>query len=423
MKKLDFPKIGETLYTDTLENGLRICVAVKPGYTKSFALFATDYGGADRRFRLAGEWKDTPAGVAHFLEHKMFDMPDGNALSVLSANGADPNAFTSSGMTAYYFQSTDGFADNLDTLLRFVSTPYFTAESVQKEQGIIGQEIRMTEDSPFHAVYYGLLKCLFQHNPVRDSVAGTVESIAEITDETLYACHKVFYNPSNMVLCVVGDVDPEQVREAAIRILPAEAGERPERDYGAAEAEKPHETFAERQMEVSMPLFAFGSRFMPAAKGLPALRQRLAASLALDCLLGESSPLYAKLYADGLVDSDFGYELDFTAGTGMVIVSGKSAEPEKVFEAVCAEAERAAKEGLDAELFERLRRADYGERLRGLGGFEDLACSLADGVFAGFCALDAFQEAETLQKAACEAFLRDVLRRDLFALSVIRPRA
>ena len=226
MTKYEYPGVGETLWRSTLENGLRVSVITKPGYTRCFAMFATDYGGADRRFRLGGEYIDTPAGVAHFLEHKMFDMPEGdNAMTLLASNGAQPNAFTSSGMTAYYFESTEGFYENLETLLRFVSTPYFTPESVQKERGIIGQEIRMCEDNPDYVVYDELMRCLYAHNPIRDSVAGTVESIAAITPETLYSCHKIFYNPSNMCLCVAGDVDPRRVEDAARRILPAEAGE------------------------------------------------------------------------------------------------------------------------------------------------------------------------------------------------------
>lgn len=424
MIKRELPTVGETLYTDTLPNGLRMLVAVKPGYAKSYAFFATDYGGADRRFKLAGKWNDTPAGVAHFLEHKMFDTPDGgNALSVLSANGASPNAFTSSGITAYHFESTEGFYENLDTLLSFVSVPYFTAESVQKEQGIIGQEIRMTEDNPFFVVYYGLLKCLFAHNPVRDSVAGTVESIAEITDQTLYDCHKVFYNPSNMVLCVVGDVDPEKVREAAIRVLPAEAGEVPERDYGEAEAELPHETRFDVVMEVSMPLFALGSRFMPAEKGENALRQRLVAELALRCLLSESSPLYSRMYADGLINNNFEYEVDYSAGAATVIVSGESMDPEAVLAAINGEVQRIAQNGLDAALFERVKRTSYGTRLRGLGRFGDLAYLLAEGAFADYCALEAFDVMETIGREEAEQFIRETLPQEKLALSVARPRA
>jgi hypothetical protein len=242
METKRFENIGETLYSAALPNGLRLRVIPKSGYSTSFAAFATNYGGAYRRFRAGGDFIDTPAGVAHFLEHKMFDMPDGDgALSLLSANGADPNAFTSSGMTCYYFESTRSFYENLEMLLKFVSTPYFTAESVEKEQGIIGQEIVMTEDSPDFAVYMNLLKLLYASHPIRDAVAGTVESIAEITPEVLYSCHKVFYNPSNMTLCVAGDVDAEKILETAAAILPADPGPVPQADFGPAESGVPLE--------------------------------------------------------------------------------------------------------------------------------------------------------------------------------------
>ena len=422
MNRREFPNVGETLFSDVLPNGLRLFVVPKPGYAKSYAFFATNYGGADRRFQLSGEWIDTPAGVAHFLEHKMFDMPDGNALGVLSANGANPNASTGMAMTAYHFESTVGFYDNLDTLLRFVSTPYFTEESVQKEQGIIGQEIRMTEDSPEYVLYFDLLKCLMAHNPVRESVAGTVESIASITPQTLYDCHRIFYNPSNMALCVVGDVDPEKVKEAALRILPAEAGEQPIRDYGPEESELPVQKRSERRMEVSMPLFALGGTFRLAEKGEAALRQRLTADLALSCLLGDSSSLFNKLYADGLINGSFDFEADYSGGIGTVVVSGESKDPEAVLQAITQAAENAAKNGLDKALFERIRRTDYGMRLRALGYFGDLAGDLAESCFAGFCALDAFAVAPQITADEAAAFLGAVLRPEKVALSVIRPR-
>ena len=194
MQKLEYAAVGETLYRDTLPNGLQISVLTKPGYTRCFAMFAANYGGADRRFRLNGAFIDTPPGIAHFLEHKMFDMPEGeDALSLLAANGAQPNAYTSSDVTAYHFESTDHFFENLRILLRFVSTPWFTEASVAKEQGIIGQEIRMYEDSPDHVIYKELLRCLYDHHPVREDVVGTVESIAQITPDTLYRCHSCFY--------------------------------------------------------------------------------------------------------------------------------------------------------------------------------------------------------------------------------------
>ena len=188
MKIRNYPSVAETLYSEVLPNGLTIRVVPKPNFNRTFAVFATDYGGADRRFSLGGEWIDTPAGIAHYLEHKMFDTKDGNALNVLAANGASPNAFTGTDMTAYYFESTSRFEENLKMLLEFVSVPYFTEESVEKERGIIGQEIGMVEDSPDFQVYIRLMQALYRNSPVRCSVAGTVDSIAQITSQSLYDC-------------------------------------------------------------------------------------------------------------------------------------------------------------------------------------------------------------------------------------------
>jgi predicted Zn-dependent peptidase len=217
---------------------------------------------------LAGQWRDTPAGVAHFLEHKMFDTPDGgNALNVLSANGASPNAFTSQGMTAYHFESTGGFEDNLRTLLRFVSVPYFTPESVAKEQGIIGQEIRMTEDSPDFSIYINLMRSLYAFNPVRDSVAGTVESIAQITADTVFDCHKVFYNPSNMALCVVGDADPEQCSPSPPKCCPQNRGRCPAGITASGETDTRRARLRDRDARLGSAAL-IGSKIAPAGAGI-----------------------------------------------------------------------------------------------------------------------------------------------------------
>ena len=207
MVERNYSRIGERVFEETLPNGLRLRVIEKPHHAKSCAFFVTRYGGMDLRFQLNGQWRDTPAGIAHYLEHKMFDTEDGNALQELAQNGAEPNAFTSNDITAYYFYSTEHFYENLKILLEFVSVPYFTEESVEKEQGIIAQEIRMVEDTPDWQSYTQLMGCLYERSPARVSVAGTVESIREITAETLYDCHRAFYHPGNMVLCVVGNVD------------------------------------------------------------------------------------------------------------------------------------------------------------------------------------------------------------------------
>lgn len=419
-----FDNIGETLYSETLENGLTVYVALKPGYSRSYAFFATNYGGADRRFLLGGDWIDTPAGVAHFLEHKMFDTPDGdNALNVLSSNGASPNAYTSNGVTAYYFDCTEGFEENLRTLLSFVSVPYFTAESVSKEQGIIGQEIRMIEDSPGHVVYQNLMKCLYAQNPVRDSVAGTVESISEITEKTLYDCHRVFYNPSNMALCVAGDVDPGRVIEIAREILPGQAGDVPQRDYGKEEILSPVKSRAVAEMEVSAPQFLIGAKVKPERGGDARIFQSLVGNLALRCLLGPSSPLYTRLYADGLLNSDFDYGLDYSADTATVIFGGESRDPEAVMEELAAQVRRIADARLDAGLFERVKKAEYGDRLRSLGYFSALCAELAEGRFAQYDYLESFEILERVSREDVEAFIRQVFAPDCSAMSVVNPSA
>ena len=423
MKKTEYPAIGETLYTAVLPNGLPVYVVTKPGYRRSFAVYAANYGGADRRFTLAGEQKDTPAGVAHYLEHKMFDTPDGDALMKLSATGANPNAFTSEAMTAYHFECTGHFEENLRTLLSFVSVPYFTQASVDKEQGIIAQEIRMYEDAPDFVVYTNLMKCLFEHSPLRDSVAGTVESIREITPQVLYDCHKVFYHPSNMALCVVGDVDPEAVERIAREILTPEEAEIPGRDYGPAESAEPLERLCEARMEVSEPVFIIGGKLGTMAAGEEALRERITAGLALRCLCGRSSPFYLKNYDKGLLNATFGSDVDYAAGQGVVCFEGEtSADPHDVFDALCAEIGRVSAEGFDPALFDRQKKASLGGRIRALGNFRSLAIGIVEGCFAGFQPLEAFRLMEEITCDDAAAWVREKLVPERLALSVIYPK-
>ena len=422
MQRTDYPRVGETLWRDTLPNGLKLSVVTKPGFTRAVAAFTTNYGGADRRFRYGGDFIDTPAGVAHFLEHKMFDMPDGdNALSTLAANGAQPNAYTSSGVTSYHFESTENFYENLRVLLRFVSTPYFTDESVAKEQGIIGQEIRMCEDSPDYVVYDELMRCLYARHPIREAVAGTVESIAEITPETLYRCHQIFYNPGNMALSVVGDVDPEQVRAIALELLPAEAGEVPGRDYGEPEGPAPVARRYERAMAVSAPQMLIGVKLAPGLTGDALLRQKLVVGAALRYLCDQSSPLFSRLYAEGLLNTDFFTDLDFAAGTATALIGGETRDPERVLREVLDAAEQAAQHGLDADRFRRVMRAGYGGRVRALSSFYDLCGSLFAADFGGYNALDAFAVSETVTAEDLRAFLAEYLTPEKAAMSVITP--
>ena len=391
MKPVRYERLGETIYCETLPNGLEIRVVPKPDHVKKYAFFATRYGGMDTRFCLDGQWLDTPAGIAHYLEHKMFDTKEGNALQELAKNGAEPNAFTSNAMTGYYFDSTDHFDENLEILLSFVSVPYFTEESVAKEQGIIGQEIRMIEDNPDWQIYARMLQSLYQVSTARTSIAGTVESISHITAETLYDCHKAFYTPSNMILTVVGSVDPVRVSDLARRVLPKEGGPVIPRDYGdEPEALNARET--RLAMDVSSPQFLAGYKCRPVREGEDRLRTMILGDLACDLLFGESSPLYQRLYRQGLINSSFGGAFELMPGAAYLYAGGESKEPRAV------------------------------ANLRGLNSFENIAVSLTEGRFGGF---DPFRFPEVFDAVTQEdvlRFLRDNVTEERSALSEIVPK-
>jgi predicted Zn-dependent peptidase len=422
MEKHTYTRLQETIYSDTLPNGLRIYVVPKPGFSKQYAFFATDYGSIDTSFVLDGKKCTSPDGVAHYLEHKMFDMPEGNALQTLSATGASPNAFTSYNMTAYYFSCTSAFEENLRTLLSFVSQGYFTQESVEKERGIISQEIKMYEDSPASRLDENLFRAIYQNHPIRVPIAGTVESIQDITAETLYQCHRAFYDPSNMVLCVAGDVDPEQIRAMALEILPKEPGGVSERSYGEQEPLEPVQQKITQEMEVSMPMFSIGFKCPEIPKGPERFRQEVIGDLTAEILCGESSSLYQRLYEGGLIDSGFSVGYGAIKGLAVMSMSGDSEDPQAVLDAILQEVQRIEQEGVDKALFERLKKSSLGRRIRGLDSFEGICYRLTMADFDGYNYL-AFPELyEEITTEDILEMLRTQIRPEQAALSVILPK-
>ena len=422
MEKKLYERIGEEVFHATLPNGLPVYIVPKKGFLRKYALFATRYGGMDMRFEKDGQWLDTPAGIAHYLEHKMFDTEDGNALQELAKNGAEPNAFTSNAITCYYFDATEKFYESLEILLSFVSIPYFTDESVQKEQGIIGQEIGMIEDNPEWQVYKQLMQALYHTSPARTPVAGSVESISRITAQTLYDCHKAFYTPANMCLVVVGDVKPERIIAAANQILPAKSGPLIRRDYGAEEELTAAEHFVSAAMEVSMPTFLVGFKCPPQHGGEQQHRFTAIGELACDVLMGESSPLYARLYAEGLINGSFGAAFDLLPGASYVYAGGDSKDPQAVAEAILAEAQRLVSQGVDGDYYRRVVNANFGAALKALNSFESIAVSMAEGCFQGY---DPYRFPEVYDSITVEDvldFLRQNMTRDHMALSVITPK-
>ena len=399
-----YPRLGETVHRMTLDNGLEIRVIPRPGFARKYAFFATRYGGMDTRFCLEGQWLDTPAGIAHYLEHKMFDTEEGNALQELAQNGAEPNAFTSNAITGYYFDSTEHFEENLKILLSFVSIPYFTPESVEKEQGIIGQEIRMIEDNPDWRIYHNMIEGLYHHNTARTSIVGTVESISHITAETLYQCHRAFYTPSNMILTVVGDVDPRRVEDLAFWTLPREGGPEIPRDYG----EEP-EGVAKREtrlaMEVSAAQFLAGFKCAPAGEGEAWFREAMIGDLAGDILFGESSPLYLRLYDQGLINETFGGDFELLPGFACFYAGGESRDSGAVIAEILKEARRLGEGGMDDAFYQRLRRAAYGDFIRSMNSFETMAVAQTEGYFHGYDVFRFPEVFETITKDDVAAFL------------------
>ena len=422
MNERIFSNLGEKIYEDTLPNGLRIKVVPKRGFARSYAFFATNYGSMETRFQLDGKPYVSPDGVAHYLEHKMFDMPDGNALQKMSQTGASPNAFTSYNITAYHFSCTSMFEENFRTLLQFVSQGYFTQESVEKERGIIAQEIKMYADNPGSRVDENLFRAMYKNHPIRVPVVGTVESIQDITAQTLIDCHRAFYDPSNMVLCVVGDVDPQQIQDIALELLPKEPGGASERDYGEKEPAEPYQHTITQEMEVSMPMFSVGFKGAEVPKGPQRLRQEIIGDLAGEILCGESSRLYQEMYESGLIDPGFGVSYSLVRELSMLCLGGDSENPQAVLDAVLEEAQRVVKEGVDEELFLRLKRSAVGRRIRGLDSFEGLCYRLALSDFDGY---DYFTFPELYESITAED-VRQLIAREITleqaVLSVILPK-
>ena len=355
-------------------------------------------------------------GIISAQLDKMYD-----ALQQLTANGASPNAFTSNAITGYYFESTEHFEENLRTLLSFVSVPYFTRESVEKERGIIGQEIGMIEDDPNWTVFVNLLGALYEHHPIRTSVAGTVESISHITEETLYACHKAFYDPANMVLCAAGDLDPQAVCRLAREVLPTQAGPIAEKDYGPEEPSRAARGLVEEHMAVSCPIFQLGCKGDAPERGEAGLRQELLGDLACEVLLGTSTPLYARLYRDGLLNRGFSYGYDSVPGAAFLVAGGESRDPEAVRDAVAAEAARIAREGVDPALWERIKKGVYGSRVRSLNSFETLCIGQAQSFFAGSDLLRFPEMFRQITREDVEALIARWVIPERLALSVVRP--
>ena len=401
-----------------LGNGLTVRVHPMPGFTGVHAVYGTKFGSIDRAFIADGKRVELPAGIAHFLEHKMFENEEGDAFTLYAKTGASANAYTSFDKTCYIFSASNRVAENLDILLGFVSRPYFTADTVEKEQGIIGQEIKQYDDSPDWRLMFAVNQCLYHQHPVQDDIAGSVESISEITPEILYACTDAFYRPQNMVLAVAGNVTMDDVLAACARAkLPVTTGtvERIICEEPLTVAE-PHREFT---MAVAKPVLGVGFKEQPPQGD--ALRTEIICDIITELICGSMTPLYRLLYDEGLVSPGFSGEVMSLPGALSFLFGGETAEPGRVRGLLLDEIARLQREGADGELFTLCKNQLYGELVQDLENVEDVASTLASSFFRGRTPAD---EIETLASVTLEeinAALQTLLCTDRSATVIIRP--
>lgn len=400
-----------------LENGLTVLVRPMPGYSGVHAIYGTKFGAIDLEFEVDGERIKLPAGVAHFLEHKMFESEDGDAFAKYAKTGASANAYTSFDKTCYLFTATQQVDESLDILLSMVNEPYFTEATIAKEQGIIGQEIKMYDDSPDWRMMTALFGCLYHEHPIRNDIAGTVESIAQITPEMLYACCRAFYNPGNMVLAVAGNITTQQVLDACGRAnLPA----RPAQVKRIQPQEPP--TVAKERYEFSMQLAkpCLGVAF----KELPVqgAKAEIICDMLTELICGGMTGFYRTLYDQGLVNPGFGGEFMVLEGCCCFLFTGETAEPEKVRALLLEEIERIRREGVDEEIFTLCKNQTYGEMLQELENIEDSATALAGSFFRGRSLTEEIEALARVTKEEVDTALQTMLQPDRSATVIIWPK-
>lgn len=410
--------IGESYVKAVHPSGLKIYILEKPQYNSSYAIFGTKYGSIDTCFAVNGEEVSVPEGIAHFLEHKLFESEDGDAFTKYAETGASANAFTSFDRTCYLFACSDRFYDNLAILLDFVQSPYFTAQTVSKEQGIIGQEIRMYDDSPDWRVTFNMLGAMYKNHPVKIDIAGTVESIAQIDDKLLYSCYNTFYNLSNMFICIAGNVNTEKVLAQINGALkPSEPVEITR--IGCDEPDTVQKNFVSQKMAVAYPMFCLGFK-EPVSAPERTVKEKVATALLLEIIAGDASPLYKRLINAGLINDEFGFEYFTGHGYAAAMFEGESSDPEKVAAEIKAEIERIKTDGIDKKLFSAVRCGMYGDAVRSFNSVESITMNLVNCAMFG-CGL--FDELKYLKNITAEDVLKrlQLLDADKSVLSVIEP--
>ena len=424
MQIIENTKVKEKLYIEKLENGLTVMIIPKKGITKKYAIWGTHYGSIDNNFLVPGETEaiKVPDGIAHFLEHKMFEQENGtNSLDTLTSIGANANAYTTNDHTAYLFECTDNFEAAFDELADYIQHPYFTDENVEKEKGIIGQEIMMYDDYPEWVIYINAMKAMYKNNPVKLDIAGSIESISKIDKDILYKCYNTFYNPSNMVLVLCGDFDVEQMIEGVKkRLLPVKANGEIKRIY----PEEPDEIVQkqiEAEMEVSMPSFMIGYKVKLEPEE-NVVKKHIAIEVLLNLIAGKSSNFYKKMYDQGFLQSSLDLDFEFTENYSHVLIGGQSKNPKKVLEELNKEILEIKKQGINKEDFERIKKMIYGEYVKEYNEVGNIARMFISDYFKGINSFEYLENYNQITKEYVDQVLKEIFIEEKQVISIINQK-
>ena len=420
MQIIENSKVKEKVYIEKLENGLTVMIIPKKGIQKKYMIWGTHYGSNESSFIVPGEEQTTnvPNGVAHFLEHKLFEQENGeNSLDVLTALGVDANAYTTNDHTAYLFQCTDNFYEAMDELMDYVQHPYFTDENVEKEKGIIGQEIMMYDDYPEWKVYLNALQAMYHNNPVKIDIVGTIESIGEIDKDILYKCYQTFYNPSNMTMVLCGDFEPEKLlEEVKKRLVDTKASGEIKRVY-PNEPEEIVQEKIEQKLEVSQALYTIGIKDTIKCEKV---KKHIAMEILLNLLIGRSSNLYKELYDQGIIYSQPSLEYEFTENYAHALITGQSNNSEIIYQKFKEEVEKFKTEGIQEQDFERIKKMIYGGYVIEYNDVENIARMFLADAMNGINSFDYLEEIEGITVEYLDQILKDVFKKEKMVLSIVK---
>lgn len=428
MEKIVNDILKEEVYYEKLDNGLDVYFMPKKGFTKKFAVLATNYGSNDLEFIPINQTEKFKVneGIAHFLEHKMFEQPDGgNAFDKFSKLGASANAYTNFTMTAYLFSCTENFYESLQHLIDYVQTPYFTDENVEKEKGIIEQEIKMYNDDPDWNVYFNCLKAMYSKYPVNIDIAGTVDSIYKITKEELYTCYNTFYNPGNMILFVVGDVDAEKVMEIAKKSNHYDVDKLKneiERFY-PEEPKTVNEKEIIAEFPISMPMFNIGFKDSDVGmKGKELLKKEVITEILLDMILKRGSEIFEELYMSGLINDNFGCGFTSQVDYGYTLIGGESNEPRKVKDIIIKYINKYKEDGLSEDDFNRVKKKKMGQFIKYFDSVNFIANNFISYKFKGINLMDYLEVIKQVKFEEVEERLKNHLKEEYCSISIVEPK-